>query len=204
MSEENMTLYNAVAEVPVTAQKTIGAGRLKGFTDINPMWRIKKLTEVYGPCGIGWYYIITDKRIVDGANGEKVGFLDIDLFVKNGEEWSKPIQGTGGSSFIAKEKNGLYTSDEVFKMALTDALSVACKALGFGANVYWSAGRQTKYESEISDDREKAKNELVSELKRQGINATDFAKEKGISKTTPAKDINSLVAELKKQTEERK
>lgn len=204
MSEENMTLYNAVAEVPVTAQKTIGAGRLKGFTYINPMWRIKKLTEVYGPCGIGWYYIITDKRIVDGANGEKAGFLDIDLFVKNGEEWSKPIQGTGGSSFIAKEKNGLYTSDEVFKMALTDAVSVACKALGFGANVYWSAGRQTKYESEISGAREKAKNELVSELKRQGINAADFAKEKGISKTTPAKDINSLVAELKKQTEERK
>lgn len=29
-------------------------------------------------------------------------------------------------------------------MALTDAISVACKALGFGADIYWEAGR-TKY-----------------------------------------------------------
>lgn len=112
MSEENMKIYNAVAEVPMTAQKTIGAGRLKGFTDINPMWRIKKLTETYGPCGVGWYYEIAEKQILDGANGEKIGTLDLNLYVKNGEEWSKPIQGTGGSSFIAKEKNGMYTSDE--------------------------------------------------------------------------------------------
>ena len=45
---------------------------------------------------------------------------------------------------MAKEKNGLYTSDECFKMALTDAISVACKALGFGADIYWANGR-TKY-----------------------------------------------------------
>ena len=30
-------------------------------------------------------------------------------------------------------------------MALTDAISVACKALGFGANVYWDKDR-TKYD----------------------------------------------------------
>ena len=46
---------------------------------------------------------------------------------------------------MAKEKNGPYTSDECFKMALTDAISVACKALGFGADVYWEADR-SKYD----------------------------------------------------------
>ncbi|HCC35130.1 MAG TPA: hypothetical protein DEQ02_05645 [Ruminococcaceae bacterium] len=35
-------------------------------------------------------------------------------------------------------------SDECFKMALTDAISVSCKALGFGADVYWDKDR-TKY-----------------------------------------------------------
>lgn len=199
MSEksENMRIYAAVAEVPATAQKTIGAGRLKGFTDINPMWRIQKLTETYGPCGIGWYYEITEKKILDGANGEKIGTLDLNLYVKNGEEWSKPIQGTGGSSFISKEKNGLYTSDEVFKMALTDALSIACKALGFGANVYWAAGR-TKYTAPEEDTaRKQAKNNLVQELKEQNINVSDFAKEKGIDKNTSADDINALTELLK-------
>ena len=47
--------------------------------------------------------------------------------------------------FVAKEKSGMYTSDECFKMALTDAISVACKALGVGADVYWDKDK-TKYD----------------------------------------------------------
>lgn len=142
---ENLAIYNAVRSVPDSAKRQICAGRLKGKTDINPMWRLKTLTEQFGPCGIGWKYVITDKRLEQGANGEVAAFLDIDLFVKVDGAWSDAIPGTGGSAFVAKEKNGPYTSDECFKMALTDAISVACKALGFGANVYWEADR-SKYD----------------------------------------------------------
>lgn len=142
---ENLTIYNAVRSVPDIAKRQIGAGRLKGKTDINPMWRLKTLTEQFGPCGFGWKYVITDKRLEQGANGEVAAFLDIDLFVKADGVWSDAIPGTGGSAFIAKEKNGPYTSDECFKMALTDAISVACKALGFGADVYWDADK-SKYD----------------------------------------------------------
>lgn len=142
---ENLAIYNAVRSVPDSAKRQIGAGRLKGKTDINPMWRLKTLTEQFGPCGIGWKYIITDKRLEQGANGEVAAFLDIDLFVKVDGAWSEAIPGTGGSAFVVKEKNGPYTSDECFKMALTDAISVACKALGFGADVYWEADR-SKYD----------------------------------------------------------
>lgn len=142
---ENLAIYNAVRSVPDSAKRQIGAGRLKGKTDINPMWRLKTLTEQFGPCGIGWKYTITDKRLEEGANGEVAAFLDIDLFVKVDGAWSDAIPGTGGSAFVAREKSGLYTSDECFKMALTDAISVACKALGFGADVYWEADR-SKYD----------------------------------------------------------
>lgn len=142
---DNLTIYNEVRNVPDSAKRRIEAGRLKGKTDINPMWRIKALTEKFGPCGFGWKYVITDKRLVQGANGEVAAFLDIDLFVKADGVWSDAIPGTGGSAFVAKEKNGPYTSDECFKMALTDAISVACKALGFGADVYWDADK-SKYD----------------------------------------------------------
>ena len=140
----NMRIYNQVRAVPEEAKREIAAGRLRGKTDINPMWRIKTLTEQFGICGIGWKYVITDKRLEAGADGEVSAFVDIDLFIKVGGEWSEAIPGTGGSAFVAKERNGLYTSDECFKMALTDAISVACKALGFGADVYWQADA-TKY-----------------------------------------------------------
>ena len=142
----NMDIYERVKEVPQDAQKEIQAGRLKGMTDINPMWRIEKLTEVFGACGIGWYTEITNKWIEEGANGEKCAFVQINLFIKVDGEWSKPIEGVGGSSFIAAQKSGLYTSDECYKMAYTDAISVACKALGFGANIYWKKKNETKYD----------------------------------------------------------
>lgn len=142
---DNLTIYNEVRSVPDSAKRRIEAGRLKGKTDINPMWRIKALTEKFGPCGFGWKYVITDKRLEQGANGEVAAFLDIDLFVKADGVWSDAIPGTGGSAFVAKETNGPYTSDECFKMALTDAISVACKALGFGADVYWDADK-SKYD----------------------------------------------------------
>ncbi len=136
---DNMIIYDAVRKVPDTAKRSIFAGRLKGKTDINPMWRIKILTEQFGACGFGWKYEILSERLETGANNEISAFVTIHLYVKMGDEWSAPIPGVGGSAFVAKERNGLYTSDECFKMALTDAISVACKALGVGADVYWDA-----------------------------------------------------------------
>ena len=144
---ENMELYIQLQKTPPEAQKRIAAGRLKGMTDINPMWRIKRLTEVFGPCGIGWWYEITDKRIEEGANGEKKAFVDINLFYKWNGEISQPIQGTGGSSFVSAETKGLYTSDECFKMALTDAIGISCKAIGMSADIYFQKD-QSKYDLE--------------------------------------------------------
>ena len=143
---DNMQIYNAVRKCPDNALRKISAGRLKGKSDINPMWRIQALTEQFGVCGIGWYYDITRQWTEQGANNEIAAFCNIDLYIKSGDDWSKPIKGTGGSSFVANERNGAYTSDECYKMALTDAISVACKALGFAADIYWDQG-QSKYNS---------------------------------------------------------
>lgn len=145
MSKENMTVYEQVRKVPAEAQKKITGGRLNGMTDINPMWRIQKLTEVFGMVGVGWYPEIVSERLEQGADGEVTAHTNINLYVKTGDGWSKPIPGVGGAKFIADERGGLYTDDEAFKKAYTDALSVACKALGIGADVYWSKGGETKY-----------------------------------------------------------
>ena len=144
---KNLEIYDKFRVVPAEAKKEIGAGRLKGFTDINPMWRIKMLTEQFGVCGFGWYTEIVEQKIEIGSDGQKAAFVTINLFVKDGDVWSKPIVGVGGSSFIANERNGAYTSDECFKMAYTDALSIACKSLGMGADVYFAKDR-TKYDQQ--------------------------------------------------------
>ncbi len=134
---ENMEIYEKFRVVPDTAKKEIKAGRLKGMTDINPMWRIKALTEQFGICGIGWKPQIIRTWIDVGANGESITNVEILLFVKVDGQWSEGIPGIGGSKLVSKETAGLYTDDECYKKAYTDALSVACKSLGIGADVYW-------------------------------------------------------------------
>lgn len=140
----NMEIWQQFEKTAAEAQRPIEAGRLKGFTDINPMWRMKRLTEVFGPVGIGWKYEITNQRVLPGADGVISAFVDILLYYKHNGEWSEGIPGTGGSSFVAKEKNGMYTSDECFKMALSDAIGTACKALGMSADIFFSKDR-SKY-----------------------------------------------------------
>jgi hypothetical protein len=144
MAKSNLDIWEKVRAVPPEALTPILGGRLKGKSDINPVWRLKSLTEQFGPCGIGWYYEILKQWLEPGANGEVAAFVNINLFYKADGEWSKGVFGTGGSSFVAKESGGLYVSDECWKMALTDAISVSCKAIGIAADVYWNKDT-TKY-----------------------------------------------------------
>ena len=165
---DNLNIYERVRKVPENAKKKITGGRLNGMTDINPMWRIKVLTETFGPCGTGWYVQQADRRIEEGAEGRRVAVVDLNLFYRteNGE-WSAPVFGTGGSMLIEKEKNGLYTSDEAFKMAYTDALSVCCKMLGVAADVYWEADK-TKYTTRQEARQEAVQSERKLFCKRCG------------------------------------
>lgn len=150
----NMEIWGKLQNTPKEAQKPIDAGRLKGFTDINPMWRFKTLTELFGPCGFGWAYDVVEKWIETGAGGEQKAFVKIHLSYKMGGEWSKPIPGLGGAAFVSKEKAGLYTNDECFKMALSDAIGTACKALGMSADIFFAKDR-SKYTSPAEPPEQK-------------------------------------------------
>lgn len=197
---ENLDLYQKVRSVPDSAKKTIKGGRTSGMTDINPMWRIKVLTEQFGPCGIGWYYIPTKKWLETSGN-EIAAFVDIELYIKVDGEWSKPIPGNGGSMFASKEKSGIYVSDECYKMATTDAISVACKQLGIGADVYWDSDR-TKYNKQNNPDliTESDINEIFLELKRTGIGIKNMLSEYGLTdiRNMTSSQANETIKRLKR------
>lgn len=146
MENPNLFIFNKVRKVPNNALKQINAGRLKGMSDVNPVWRILAMTDTFGVCGVGWKYEIT-KQWTEIYGNEIKGFCNINMYVKVDDKWSDAIPGTGGASFVAMERNGAYVSDEVYKMALTDALSVAMKSIGVAADIYFSKGADlgTKY-----------------------------------------------------------
>ncbi len=142
VTAHNLRYYAMCEFVPEDMLKPIEGGRLKGKSDINPQWRIKKLTEMFGALGDGWIYEPSPPVFRDGANGEVACFVDILLKYKTRDPidgspvWSEPIKGNGGSMFIIREKDGLRTNDDCVKMATTDAIGVAAKGLGVGGLIY--------------------------------------------------------------------
>lgn len=168
---DNLRFYNRGREVPKEAQKQFNNGRFSG-TDINPMWRIKMLTELFGPAGIGWYVEVISQRAEQLDDQNMMAIVDINLYIKDGDQWSKPIYGTGGNMLLAKGK----PSDEGYKMAYTDAISVACKALGIGADVYF-ANDKTKYTTPSQQDAQETAQQPRQDAAKSSGRASTMASE---------------------------
>lgn len=165
-------IYNKLKQAPTWALRTITAGRLKGKSDINPQWRYQALDEIFGLCGDGWKYELIEFFTLPGSNNEIAAFARVNLYVKLYGKWSDPIPGFGGSMLVSNEKNGLYTNDEAYKMAVTDALSVATKMLGMAADVYagkWDGSKYIEKDTAKSDFEAAAKAEKAA--KTRAINA---------------------------------
>ena len=145
---ENNTIYEQLRAVPKEAQKAFDNGKFKG-TDINPMWRIKRLTEVFGACGVGFKWGEPKFSTYQATDGSVSVHCTLALYIKTDSgEWSEPIWGVGGNTLVRiSVKNGttiVSHSDEGYKMAYTDAQSNAAKQLGMGADI-WFAQDKTKY-----------------------------------------------------------
>lgn len=189
----NLEIWNKVSQPPDWALKEITGGRLKGKTDINPQWRYNALTEHFGICGIGWKYEIVRLWEVAISNvvDDVFAFSEIKLYIKQDGQWSDPIPGIGGSLLVETELKGLHANDEAFKMATTDALSVACKMLGIGANIYSGSKYDTKNKTVIppkkttKTDQEIEKeisgmiesSQTVKQLTNRGISMKELKKE---------------------------
>ena len=169
--QKNVRFYHQFMTTPKDAQKPFDNGSFKG-TDINPMWRIKVLTEVFGPSGFGWWTSNVRYEFVECPETKETHvFCELDLYVKDPEtgEVSQPIYGIGGNTYLKQWRSGPKASDEAKKMAYTDALSIACKSLGVGHDI-WYSNDKTKYTmpadvGEAAPAQPKAKAEPKAEAK---------------------------------------
>ena len=158
----NKEIWDRCKRPPKTALKEIGSGSLKGMTDINPQWRYEIMTEMFGACGTGWGYNI-DKLWTEQADNELLCFALVTVWYKSQD---KTIQGCGGSKLIEyfSQKQYARSSDEGFKMAITDALSTALKMLGVGADIYAGKWDGSKYKEDPPPPVQKEKGDLKKTL----------------------------------------
>jgi len=194
---DNMWIWAQVQYTPPNACKDFTrAGGFSG-TNINAMYRIKKLTEVFGPVGIGWY-TTNHKYTIHPcpATGEAAVMCELYLVVRDPMtgEWSQPVFGVGGNLLFMLRKGQIVLNDEGYKMAYTDAIGVACKAFGFSADIYWSADK-TKYDLDMESPKVTSLKEAVERMRAIGDKAkaekgTKEAKEETFEEFMDKADAN--------------
>lgn len=170
---ETKTAWEILARPPKSALKQIKGGRLSGMTDINPQWRYKAMTDVFGQCGNGWKYEIQRTWTEQGTAGQVFMFAQVAVYTANNGEWSAPIPGIGGSMLLETQKGSLHHNDEAVKMAVTDALSVALKMLGVGSDIYMGRWDGSKYK----DDPQNSAEQMALAASAKGVTPTAGAME---------------------------
>jgi hypothetical protein len=141
---------------------------LKGFTrgggfsgtDINPTWRMERMTEVFGPIGWGWGYQVV-KRWTETFGAKQVVFTTVRCwYVPEGEQpyWPKNEEGIPDrreppiNALWTGEQDGgtevARTPDEVYKQAITDGFGKTCAQIGLASSIYRGKWDDSKYKED--------------------------------------------------------
>lgn len=179
----NTRLWDTLGKTdPDHTQKFTRGGGFKG-TAIKPMWSYKRMTEVFGPCGIGWGVGEPSFQVVPGDNREVLVYCTVSVWYIDGEKHSQTVYGVGGDKIVTHIKaNPQYNrperwenDDEAFKKAFTDAVTNALKLIGVGADVHMGLFDDNKYVNTVREEfAEEARNaantpeKSSAQLKREG------------------------------------
>lgn len=191
---DNLEIYNKYRSVPKEALKDFDNGNFKG-TDINTMWRVKCLTEQFGVVGFGWTIKVL-KTWSENVNDEILAFAEIEMRIKMNGEWSEPFTATGGNKMCSyvKSKDYYKSSDEAYKMAITDAFGVACKYLGIGADIYW-ANDKSKY-AETHDNEPNYDKKPINDTKKETTTTNTLTLEEAKNQTIDIKGKTYTLGEM--------
>lgn len=138
---------------------TKGFKRAGGFsgTAVKPQWVVSRLTEEFGPVGVGWGHNEPSFQLVPGDNREMLVFCTVQCWHTEREN---TFFGVGGDKVVTYIKaNEQYNrperwenDDEAFKKAFTDAIMNAFKFLGVAADVHMGLFDDSKYVQEMRDE----------------------------------------------------
>lgn len=137
----NTALWDVLSKTDPAHTKGFNrAGGFKG-TAVKPIWIVRRLTEEFGACGVGWGCEKPSFEVVH-CEGEILVFCTVSAWHTNKENI---LFGVGGDKVMAKRQSSYFCDDEAFKKAFTDALGNAFKFVGIAADVHMGLFDDSKY-----------------------------------------------------------
>jgi hypothetical protein len=152
---DNLALWNAVERTDPKHTKPITGKSYQGNSP-KPHWIIRKATETFGPCGIGWGFTV-DERVEDGAMiapgfYEKLHVAKVTVWYEwNGKRGQ--VEHIGGTTLSGQRSSGKpYTDEDAPKKSVTDALIKALSMVGFAGDIFLGRYDDSRYVSEVRQE----------------------------------------------------
>lgn len=187
----NTRIWDQVDVTDPSATKNFtGMGGFKG-TAIKPTYLMHKATEVFGPCGEGWGWVVLEDRFDEGGPlqaptkecpdapriNAKLHTLKIELWYLGKDGQKCTIQHYGHTPFVYFQSGKIMTDWEAAKKSLTDAIGKCLQPLGFAADIHMGLFDDTAYVDAVRDEVAITKAEdRVTEEARQKQERLDYIK----------------------------
>jgi len=159
---ENTKLWDAVERTPHDQTKEITGKPYKGNSP-KPYYLVRRATETFGPCGIGWGFEIVAEKLLDGAMLEPGFYERIHMaHVRVWYEWGGKrgtVEHVGQTVFSGRRKGsqdkpGLpFTDEDAPKKSVTDALTKALSMLGFAGDIFMGRYDDSKYVADLKQEQ---------------------------------------------------
>ena len=114
-------------------------------TATKPIWMTYRMTEHFGPCGMGWGIGKPDFQTMQ-VGSETVVYCSVEVWYNDSGQRAT-LWGVGGDKVFGK-----YADDEAFKKAYTDAVSNAMKFIGVCADIHMGMFEDSKYVAQMREE----------------------------------------------------
>jgi hypothetical protein len=141
---ENKALWQRVCVTNPSAVKAITGKQYQGNSP-KPYWVVERLTEEFGPCGIGWGFSILNERMERLTDSEILHVAVVRFWYmldgKRGE-----LEQIGQTKCVyEKSKGGLMVDEDAPKKSVTDALIKCASYIGFAGDIFAGRWDDSKY-----------------------------------------------------------
>lgn len=155
-------LWNRVCVTDPAAVKPITGKQYQGNSP-KPYWIVERLTDEFGPCGIGWGFTILNERIERFSDTDTLHIAVVRFWYemdgKRGE-----LEQIGQTKASYTTKNGAFMMDEdAPKKSVTDALVKCASYLGFAGDIFAGRWDDSRYVAEARAEWEGRKREANPE-----------------------------------------
>lgn len=145
---DNMSLWRRVSKTDPHHVKPITGKQYSGNSP-KPYYIVERLTEEFGPCGIGWGFSILNERM-ERLSGTDVLHVAVVRFwyELNGKRGELEQIGQTKTTYVSS-KDKLIVDEDAPKKSVTDALVKCASYLGFAGDIFSGRWDDSKYVAEL-------------------------------------------------------